>query len=91
MMTARFGFFHAGLDALQRSDAFALQITFARARQNRFRHETMLHPKTLFDGFLQEIIFNRSHVLNLIINPCFRKLKNPPRRNLIIALPRFRA
>jgi hypothetical protein len=91
MMTASFGFFQADFNALQRRDAFTFQITFAGARQNRFRHETMLHPKTLLDGFLQEIIFNRSHIYKITSLSSFRKLKNPPRRNLIIALPRFRA
>jgi hypothetical protein len=60
---------------LQCRHAFAFQVAFACPRQNRFGEETMLHPKSLFDGFSQEFTLDRCHGSN--VTSCFlnRKFK----------------
>ena len=50
----------------------------------------MLHPKPLLDGLLQKIVLNRSHGCKLTNLTGNRKLKNPARLNLPIALTAFR-
>lgn|GEM_PF-6383644 len=74
-IAAVLGFFQAGFDSLQRRHAFAFQITLARARQDWLGKKTMLHPKSLLDGFFQKFIFNRSHDANLANHLLNRKSK----------------
>ena len=50
----------------------------------------MLHPKPLFDGFFQKTVLTRSHGCKLTNLTGNRKLKNPARLNLSIALTGFR-
>jgi hypothetical protein len=61
---------------LQGRHAFAFQVAFARARQNRLGEETMLHPKPLFDGVFQEFIFSHGHVSKVTNHFHDRKLKS---------------
>jgi len=65
-----------GLDPLQGLHAFTFQIAFARPRQNRLSDETMLHPKSLFDGFFQEFVFSHVHVANVTNGYPNHKLKS---------------
>jgi hypothetical protein len=49
---------------LQGRNAFTFQAAFACPSQKRFGEETMLHPKSLYDGFFQESILGRCHGSN---------------------------
>jgi hypothetical protein len=84
------GFFQASFDALQGFDAFAFEITSAGSRQHWFSGKTILNPECIFhDPFQTFLRFVHGFKVNLPRQN--RKLKNPPRGNLTIALPRFHA
>jgi hypothetical protein len=84
------GFPQAGLDPLQRLDALAFEITFSSARQNGFGGKTVLNAKRIFHDPFQPFLRFR-HVSKVIVRQGNRKLKNPVRLNLSIALTGFRA
>jgi hypothetical protein len=84
------GFPQAGLDPLQRLNAFTLEITFSGARQDGFGGKTILDAKRIFHDPFQPFLRFR-HVSKVIARPYNRKSKNPARLNLSIALTGFRA
>jgi len=83
------GFSQAGLDPLQRLDAFALEITFSGARENGFGGKTILDAKRILHDSFQPFLRFR-HVSKVIARPRNRKLKKLLQLNLSIALTGFR-